>query len=347
MSVRTAVRLPYVGRSLPVNSLLLGSSLQNVLRRRLCHSIPSLSTSYMGNTPSPQRKPNDMTNELERKIIKNLPPTIPKEPIDLDKLAETTKLAFELLLPWCQQEQESSQALVLVYEQAILYVAAIDFSITVAQKGFNLAEEAISFSEILEDPRDDTSEIDRQKYLQGLVALAVEGRKMAEEALNKFRAARETMNKLVTDARAASKDEGHEGVVVRLETLEKKLNILDRFSAHISQYATWWNSMEMSHNSQETRTRQLEIDYSSLRQRAVILKWKELKGGYVGYNNKIRTLQNEYPQLFVQSRQAIPFRLPRAPTFTTITKSPPSSIPRTQPSLARRLCCWGNSGMLD
>ncbi|KAF8153758.1 hypothetical protein B0H34DRAFT_65685 [Crassisporium funariophilum] len=257
--------------------------------------------------PTRQGPVTDLTKaERQKNIILEFQVTPPDNPLDLDALADATELAFKLLVPWCQ-EKHSSLALLPIARQAALYVQAIDFSIVASQQGFNIAEEAINFSQDLkedsEEP-DERTEIERQKYLRRMVDIAVRGHQMAEDSMMKFRKVRETMNELIDKAKAKEVKQGSKDQQV-LTDLTNNIAVLERFAGHISQYAGWWNNMEMLQNSQEERTKAQVMSYSSLREESVILKWEELRDGYTCYTNKIRVLQDAHPTLFVESRLSL------------------------------------------
>ncbi|KAF8153789.1 hypothetical protein B0H34DRAFT_676702 [Crassisporium funariophilum] len=239
---------------------------------------------------------------------KKLPLARPEAARDLDKLAESTESAFKLLLPWCRAKNLSPD-LAPISRQAILYVQAIDFSIVASQHGFTIAEEAIGLADAIKESNldgDVDTEVERQKYLQGMLNLAAEGHKLALGAMEKFRNVRETMFGLIKVAKAGHKAEDlpdKKAHVKILSDLKKGISVLERFATHISEYCAWWNAMEMAQQSQKDMTQRLAIDYNSLRDKIVIKKWKELREAYVNYTDKIRALQDSYPTLFLESRR--------------------------------------------
>ncbi|KAF8153757.1 hypothetical protein B0H34DRAFT_719035 [Crassisporium funariophilum] len=242
-------------------------------------------------------------------ILKQIQINPPRNTIDLDALADSTELAFRLLVPWCQ-ENYKVPALILIAQQAVRYIQAIDFSIVASQQGFNIAEEALSFSETLAQKkitrRGKNVEAERQVYLRGMVDLAVKGHKTAEEAMEQFRDVRGTLLTLIDKARIGHSARRDDKSLKLLSKLESSISVLERFADHISLYVGWWNKMEMLQNAQESRTKGLLIDYNSLHDRAVIRKWEELKQKYVQYTNKVRALQDRYPTFFIESRTKTP-----------------------------------------
>ncbi|KAF8161640.1 hypothetical protein B0H34DRAFT_841410 [Crassisporium funariophilum] len=227
----------------------------------------------------------------------------PPGPMDLRELALSTERAFEVLEPWYQTKQ-SVPALASISRQAVQYIKAIDFSVVASQKGFNIANDALDLANTLkpvgthsiDDER--KAEVERQKFLKGMVDQAVRGHKKAQEAMGKFRDVRVVMHELIKKAKAAQQEKGSNKTLVELE---KGISALEEFSNNISLYVSWWNEMEMTHLTQEGSTRALIVNYSSLRQMAVVKRWEGLKGGYLEYTNKIRALQDKHPLLFPES----------------------------------------------
>ena len=74
--------------------------------------------------------------------------------------------------------------------QAQSCVKAIDYSIVAAQIGFNIAEEAINFSKVVEAR---TSEADLTNYLAGMWNMAINGHQNAKLALDEFKCVRTTI----------------------------------------------------------------------------------------------------------------------------------------------------------
>ncbi|KAF8161628.1 hypothetical protein B0H34DRAFT_387516 [Crassisporium funariophilum] len=147
-------------------------------------------------------------------------------------------------------------------------------------------------------------EAERQKYARGILKIAVKGREKVQEAFGKFRNVRMVMIELVNTAKAVHAKKGDSaGTLQELAVLADGVNILEVFQDHISQYATWWNSMEMAHNCQESKTKTLVVNYNSLSDRIIVAKWKTLRDQYIQYTNSIRAMQDSYPKLFVESRK--------------------------------------------
>ncbi|KAF8153756.1 hypothetical protein B0H34DRAFT_65591 [Crassisporium funariophilum] len=227
--------------------------------------------------------------KLEHDITQKFKLAPPSTIVDLDQLAESTKMAFDLLVPWCHGTQ-SLPALIPISQQANLYVQAIDYSIAASQAGFNLAEEALGFAASLcADEANSTR--------------TAESHKLADDAMTRFRNVREKMTELIDKAKTAKPTKQDEKSLRILSELESKISVLECFSGHISLYADWWSGMEMAHVSQKSRTEQQAIDYSSMRETAVIMKWKELQKSYEGYTDKIRVLQDTHGTLFVESKR--------------------------------------------
>ena len=72
---------------------------------------------------------------------------------------------------------------------ALAYVEAIGFSVVAAQKGFTVAEEAISFGELIDMSTPDQ----HHGYLAGMLDLAKEGHRNAAKTLETFRDVRKNV----------------------------------------------------------------------------------------------------------------------------------------------------------
>ncbi|KAF8149924.1 hypothetical protein B0H34DRAFT_731754 [Crassisporium funariophilum] len=232
----------------------------------------------------------------------------PAASVNLDELATSTKLALEVLAPWCKIKHPSSPAVLAICQEIKSYIRAINFSIKASQEGFNLAEEALLLADHLKKPEQEHAgklKVARQKYAKSIYELAVKGRKMAVESMNKFRDVRQTMNQLIPDAKAAANKEV--GFFTRgnacslhksLSNLETSIEVLERFFDHVSQYVSWWNRMEMLHGSQESSIETLQFDYNTLRDDVTTNRWKGLRDDYVHYTSKIRAIQDAHASLF-------------------------------------------------
>lgn len=64
--------------------------------------------------------------------------------------------------------------------------------------------------------------------------------------------------------------------------------VLEAFRDTILGYISWWNSLNMTHMAMSEG---IKINYTTLRQKAVILKWRELRQAYVDYTDKVSSLQ--------------------------------------------------------
>jgi len=74
---------------------------------------------------------------------------------------------------------------------------------------------------------------------------------------------------------------------IELKELEAGIVVLERFSECVSIYANWWNEMCMTEISQKQRLESVIFKYNSLREKAVIGTWRQLKQEYVDYSNKV------------------------------------------------------------
>lgn len=77
----------------------------------------------------------------------------------------------------------SSLALQSIKLQAKSYMQALEFSVMAAQHGFNIAEDALAFADLM----DSCNEIERQEYLRGMFDIALLGENNAKAAHERFR----------------------------------------------------------------------------------------------------------------------------------------------------------------
>ncbi|KAF8153786.1 hypothetical protein B0H34DRAFT_66480 [Crassisporium funariophilum] len=216
--------------------------------------------------------------------------TVFDQSVNLVVLAQSTKAALDLLAPW-YQSKHSSKTLILISRQAELYVHAVNSSILASQRGFTIADEAINLFEVLQSNNIEGSkdmEIQKQEYLNTMFELAVRGHELTKEALNKFRNVRQTVLRLIQEAK--NEDHGSEDPtsIIKLSNLENSISILEDFSENMSQYASWWNRMEMMQSAQKTSTEMfMKYANNALRQQTVVQKWMKLREEYVQYTEKV------------------------------------------------------------
>ncbi|KAF4618305.1 hypothetical protein D9613_011547 [Agrocybe pediades] len=249
----------------------------------------------------------------ESEYVLPAPTSVP----DLVALAESTEEALSILRPWCTVTKHyKSKALVSIQIQALSYVEAIDFSITAAQDGYTIADEVLDFAEDISVGKN-TPEKELQEYLQGMLQLAQRGEENAKLAWTRFREVRNTVERvrliplwvseynwnlnwsstqLVREAKEERIQENKKLFAFlrgRLGHLEENIAVLERFSKAISLYMAWWNELNMTHGAITSRT--TKINYSSLRNEAVVKSWRTLKTAYVDYTNKIKAIQDVDP----------------------------------------------------
>jgi len=52
-------------------------------------------------------------------------------------------------------------------------------------------------------------------------------------------------------------------------------------------YIKWWSWLELTANGQVQNTKTLKLNYSSLRDKAIVAKWRELMQNFFDYNAKV------------------------------------------------------------
>ncbi|KAF8883876.1 hypothetical protein CPB84DRAFT_1827544 [Gymnopilus junonius] len=218
---------------------------------------------------------------------------------NLKDLASSTLLVFDLLRPWCKSNY-SSPALQSIKTQAKSYMQALELSVVAAQHGFNIAEDALAFIDLM----DSCSEDERQDYLRRMLEIARLGENNAKEAHGRFRGVRVMLLQLIREAKMQPSDEDCQdvGTDPKLNELEKGISTLEKFSTCISLYISWWNAISMSHISQSKRLQQVVIKYNSLRARDVVQKWRNLRQEYVDYTDKIRQIQDADPEFALEKK---------------------------------------------
>ncbi|KAH9476530.1 hypothetical protein JR316_0010442 [Psilocybe cubensis] len=215
----------------------------------------------------------------------------PSTDICLRDLAESTSNIYKLLRPWFCSSQPCHEVFKPIKSQALSYITAIDFSITAAQKGYTFCDEVIAFAASLGSSND----ADRQEYLRGMVDLAHQAEGNAERAKAEFRNVRIVVGQLVQDAKKninLNQYETASSNETRLKEFEDGVSLLERFSACISSYISWWNTIYMSHKSQVTRQTHVATNYNKIRNNDVLTKWKELRQEYVFYTDRIQHIQD-------------------------------------------------------
>jgi len=109
----------------------------------------------------------------------------------------------------------------------------------------------------------------------------------------------------------------------RLEQLKNGVEVLHSLEKNVVDYISWWNWMSLQTFSQLQGTEQLNVDYSSLRDKHVVRTWGTIREAFVQYTlkvcvsptrlicflikstfftNQIAELQDDYPKMFVESR---------------------------------------------
>ncbi|KAF8890809.1 hypothetical protein CPB84DRAFT_1849062 [Gymnopilus junonius] len=216
----------------------------------------------------------------------------PPGDVNLDQLAELTAKSLQVLQPWCNAEHQSD-ALKKIAHQAHTYTEAIHFSISAAQQGYNVANDALTLSQSVNSGEKTKEELGEFAY--SMLKLGQEAFSKAQECLNKFRNVRQVLGGLIEGAKTSTEYSIVEG---KLKPLEEGIPVFEGLAMNISTYITWWNWLELKTNSQVENAGQLRIHYSAMRQKSVITKWAELKEAFVVYTEKIQSLEDTHPELF-------------------------------------------------
>jgi len=218
----------------------------------------------------------------------------PPGDVDLDKLAELTASSLKVLQPWCNAEHQSD-ALKKITKQAHTYTEAIHFSISAAQQGFNVANDALTLCQSVNSGEKTKEEVGEFAY--SMLKLGEEAYSKAQECLNKFRNVRQVLTGLIDGAKAST-EHSVEFVEGKLKPLEEGIPLFEGLMTNISTYITWWNWLELKTNAQVENAKQLQVHYAAMRQRSVTAKWAELKEAFVQYTEKIERLEDTHPELF-------------------------------------------------
>ncbi|KAF8147844.1 hypothetical protein B0H34DRAFT_276516 [Crassisporium funariophilum] len=228
----------------------------------------------------------------------------------LDALVKSTNLAFSRVLPWCQNISQSPTSVRVKPEKAnsrrtdrttsdILdklshiasqYIKAVGNGISASQSLFNLAEDALKFSGILNEYEDNDirkhpiTEKDRGVFLADILAAATKGQQLADKS-------RELFRQIIDETEAAAhgvKGEEHEMITAVLEFL----------ASHVALYAHWWNMLELGHRVQQLYVEVQNRDYSSLRNAITVQQWEDFRNMTMQYNEKMSALRDVHMDLF-------------------------------------------------
>ncbi|KDR78081.1 hypothetical protein GALMADRAFT_245068 [Galerina marginata CBS 339.88] len=241
-----------------------------------------------------------------------------ESPRDLDTvaLARSTEKALQIIMPWCQMQNVSELVVAKdIHNQALVYAQAIDFSVGAASMGFAIAEDALTLVEFIPQTTDE----ERQEFLEGIKELAQKGLANAKEAMKGFVNVRTTIEDLLSKMKAEDQEakieysevsNGFVNVIRRPFTeakseLAKGIHDLEEFSAMLSKFVAWWNLMAMETSSQISRGR-IVIKNDKLHMMAIEARWKDHRKQYAAYVNEIGIVQDRYPKLFNDAKMLGP-----------------------------------------
>ncbi|KAF8153832.1 hypothetical protein B0H34DRAFT_68113 [Crassisporium funariophilum] len=99
---------------------------------------------------------------------------VPSEGLEIELLGLATEKAFEVIFPWCESASGRLQGAQIISDRMMVYVRAIDLSVSAAQDVFTIAEDALFLAEMITKK---TPEEKVQEYLRGMLKTASIGRK--------------------------------------------------------------------------------------------------------------------------------------------------------------------------
>ncbi|PPQ76597.1 hypothetical protein CVT24_013020 [Panaeolus cyanescens] len=213
-----------------------------------------------------------------------------------------------------------------IHNQAVQYAKAIDLSVVAAQRGFTVADDAISLLDMMKVMQ--TTIEERREYLEGTMELARKGRTNAFEARNKFVDVRNVIEGL---ARQLLEDDRNKVVSVSkpLKELTSELlagiQHLEELRDSLTQFVQWWNLIDMETKTQIDRQQKMAEHLSKMHMQAIYSRWVNHRGRYSSYVLEISLIQDYHPELFAKSRKIIgkPNAIPIAVSYSPLISDPP------------------------
>ncbi|KAF8149054.1 hypothetical protein B0H34DRAFT_802581 [Crassisporium funariophilum] len=171
-----------------------------------------------------------------------------------------------------------------------------------AQQSFMIADEALFLAESLSY----SSPAKHHDDLLKMLSIATRGHHVAQLAYEKFKDIRSKISQVLEKAEyehdAAKPVDNGGGDEERHGMTELELQIgillLEDISDCVTTYISRWSMMEMSGKAQVIRTETLVLGYHSLRENAVITKWKDMRREYLEYTHKTRIRYDIHSRLF-------------------------------------------------
>ncbi|KDR78017.1 hypothetical protein GALMADRAFT_224421 [Galerina marginata CBS 339.88] len=246
---------------------------------------------------------------------------------DFQAFSETTRRSLALLAPVTELRHSNSQFANDIAAQAMEYVQAIKLGVGAAQRGFTATEDIISLAGLVAS----TTPEERAEYLVGTLELADQAYAEGKEAFQAFRDVRtkvytltdkfnSTLQSTPTVPRFRTRAQA-DAANRSIEDLRRGVDILADFGSQASALAQWWDWIKVETDVHRKGQSTVAFDDSSLRQQAIIDRWKLLRTQFADYTNMVGQLEDTYPEIL--SRDGV--------------ETAPGQAPRTQTSRAARL----------
>ncbi|TFK31557.1 hypothetical protein BDQ12DRAFT_729449 [Crucibulum laeve] len=218
----------------------------------------------------------------------------PSEDVQAYSVAESTAKVFELLRPWHELENASSEFVNRIVFEGNHFVEAINTSINIAKSGR-------STSATIESLTKDTSR-QLNDRLAEILGCTKQWHDEVETVVNMLRDLTRDITLASEEERSSLDGNGGLGIQSQEESRESvsrnSVQDLETIAACINSSVTWWNWMKMEMMSQLTRTEMIATQYNSLREQSILTKWNQLTIKNTEYVEQISPLHRKFHDLF-------------------------------------------------
>ncbi|PPQ83159.1 hypothetical protein CVT25_005406 [Psilocybe cyanescens] len=257
---------------------------------------------------------------------------------DFEAFSQATRKTLALLAPLIELQNSDSGIARDIAAQVSEFVRAVRLGTSAAQCGFTAAEDILTLANLIQS----TTIEERTEYLNGTLELANQAYSQGHEAYEVFRAVRTRIYSLtekfnsMANGRVGPKSlnsrRREDGTRRTVEELRQGIETLEIFGTQISALVQWWDWVRVETNVQRKGRPTVSFDDSSLRQRAVIDRWRLLRTQFVDYTNMVSQLEDSYPELLTE-----PIQLPMSGEGPKARTSQQSKRGNFRPDISRAL----------
>ncbi|KAF8153828.1 hypothetical protein B0H34DRAFT_68023 [Crassisporium funariophilum] len=225
---------------------------------------------------------------------------------DSQAFAASTRLTLELLESLARLRSPSSELVNRIAAQSFHYTRKITFGTRAAQIGFEVAHKVIYFAGVIKD----SITQDRQEFVLGILQMAEQGCRRADEAFCVFGDVRRELSNLIDETREeirrySPRSSTRRGSLHNIEKmLYKAIDASERFLAEISAFVRWWDFLVVELASWTPGRRIVLFNVDSLRHAGVVERWHVVGRQFSEYTDKILLLEDTFPLLFLHSPPA-------------------------------------------